>query len=56
MKYSADMLQGLYYIHGLGVIHSDMKLQNALLQRPQEDSDEYPMVKLCDFGLSHIMK
>ena len=56
MKFSADILQGLYYIHNLGVIHSDMKLQNALLQRYPDHEDEYPVVKLCDFGLSHIMK
>jgi serine/threonine protein kinase len=56
MKYAADLLQGLQYIHSVGVIHSDMKLQNALLQRPPEEEEEYPVVKLCDFGLSHIMK
>lgn len=35
-----------------------MKIQNALLQRPVEEEGEvgeYPMVKLCDFGLSHMM-
>lgn len=53
-----DILQGLSYIHSNGIIHSDLKLQNALLQRPNEDeasAGEYPMVKLCDFGLSHLM-
>ena len=42
-------------MHSVGVVHTDMKLQNALLNRP-ETSDEYPTVKICDFGLSHIMK
>ncbi len=35
-----------------------MKLQNALVQRPTEDevqAGEFPIVKLCDFGLSHVM-
>ena len=35
-----------------------MKIQNALLQRPDKDeaeAGEYPIVKLCDFGLSHLM-
>ena len=44
-------------MHNLGVIHSDMKLQNALLNRPPEDDKqegEFPIVKLCDFGLSHV--
>lgn len=41
----------------MGVIHSDLKIQNALLQRPDDDqayAGELPMVKLCDFGLSHV--
>lgn len=57
-SFSQDILSGLSYIHSLGVIHSDMKLQNALVQRPdQEEAEagELPIVKLCDFGLSHIM-
>ncbi len=35
-----------------------MKIQNALLQRPEKDeaeAGEFPIVKVCDFGLSHIM-
>ena len=35
-----------------------MKLQNALLQRPEgeeAEAGELPIVKLCDFGLSHVM-
>lgn len=58
-SYVQDILTGLYYIHSLGVIHSDMKIQNALLQRPEEDdrqAGEFPIVKLCDFGLSHVIK
>ena len=58
-SFASDILQGLYYTHSSGVIHSDMKLQNALLQRPDEDlaeAGELPIVKLCDFGLSHVMK
>lgn len=46
-------------MHNSGVIHSDMKIQNVLLQRPDEEdaeAGEYPIVKLCDFGLSHMMK
>jgi serine/threonine protein kinase len=53
-----DILNGLSYIHNIGVIHSDMKLQNALVCRPEPEeaeAGELPMVKLCDFGLSHIM-
>ena len=51
-----DMFEGLEYIHSRGVIHSDMKLQNALVHKEEDaDDDEYPIVKLCDFGLAHLM-
>ena len=36
-----------------------MKIQNALLSRPDQDDEEQgelPIVKICDFGLSHVMK
>jgi serine/threonine protein kinase len=58
-SFARDILTGLDYIHAMGVIHSDMKIQNALLQRPEEEdaeAGEFPIVKLCDFGLSHIIK
>lgn len=35
-----------------------MKIQNVLLQRPSEEeaqAGEIPMVKICDFGLSHLI-
>ncbi len=56
-SYTMDILEGLSYVHSQGIIHSDMKLQNILLQRPDEDeaqAGEYSRVKLCDFGLSHL--
>ena len=58
-QYALDILTGLQYVNSQGVIHSDMKLQNLLLNRPSpEDAaqGELPIVKLCDFGLSHIRK
>jgi serine/threonine protein kinase len=30
-SFAFDILQGLSYLHTSGVIHSDMKLQNALV-------------------------
>ena len=55
--YALDVLEGLQYIHSQGVIHSDMKLQNLLLDRPtaeEKAEGDLPRVKICDFGLSHI--
>lgn len=56
-SYASDILQGLNYLHSSGIIHSDMKIQNVLRHKPDEDEadDELPLVKLCDFGLSHLM-
>lgn len=46
------MLEGLHYIHDTEqVIHSDIKLENILMQSPERE-DEYAIPKICDFGLS----
>lgn len=54
--YIGDILEGLSYCHSHGVIHSDMKIQNVLLHRFPKEDGEAPIVKVCDFGLSHIME
>jgi serine/threonine-protein kinase ULK4 len=40
-----EIIEGLSYLHSNGVIYSDLKPQNILL-------NEYNILKLCDFGLS----
>lgn len=58
-SYSMDMLTGLDYIHKSNIIHADMKLPNILMQRPtieEKQQGELPIVKICDFGISQIMK
>ena len=47
-----DILEGLLYCHNEGVVHCDIKLENLLTNK--EDDDGVPIVKLCDFGLSHV--
>lgn len=47
------MLEGLKYIHGQGVIHDDIKLENLLMETAERE-DEFNKVKICDFGLSQI--
>ncbi|KAK4347880.1 hypothetical protein RND71_034219 [Anisodus tanguticus] len=44
-KYTMDLLKGLLYIHEIGYVHCDIKLQNILLS---EDGK----VKIADFGLA----
>ena len=36
------------------MIHTDLKLENILIQSSERE-DEYASVKICDFGLCHIM-
>lgn len=57
---STDILIGLSHLHEKGVIHSDIKPHNALLHEippdEREDEDNPQIVKLCDFGLAHLME
>ncbi|CAG9325758.1 unnamed protein product [Blepharisma stoltei] len=50
-SFSYDVIQGLEYLHSQGIIHLDLKPGNLLLYT-DVDEDEYPLVKICDFGLS----
>jgi len=49
-SYMSDVLEGLGYLHSKGIVHGDIKLQNMLMQKNEEES--IPIVKLSDFGLS----
>ena len=58
-SYAMDILTALQYIHNSNLIHADIKLPNILLQRPtqeEKESGELPMAKICDFGISQIIK
>eukprot|EP00347_Sterkiella_histriomuscorum_P023996 403332662 len=53
-SWATDTLQALNHIHNQGVIHVDLKLENLLIQSSERE-DEYPIAKLCDFGLCHLI-
>lgn len=50
--YLADILEGLVYLHYIGVIHADLKLENILAHKEPEMA--LPTLKICDFGLSQL--
>jgi len=46
----SQITSGMNYLHENGICHRDLKRQNILLD------DEWRVVKICDFGLSSILK
>lgn len=48
MQFSLDIVSGLSYIHGMGVVHRDIRADNILL-KIYEDTLH---AKICDFGIS----
>lgn len=49
-----DVARGLEYLHGLNIIHADLKPQNVLLVSEKRDRRGF-VCKLADFGLSRML-
>lgn len=52
----SEIAHGLLYLHTHNIIHGDLKCLNILLSKPyNENEEEYPIPKICDFGLCITM-
>ena len=51
-SYINDVLESISYLHKEGVVHCDLKLENILIHKYDEE-DCLPIVKVCDFGIAH---
>lgn len=52
-KQFKQILQGLHYLHSLGVVHRDLKLANILLKEGGGSNSD---LKIADFGLSALVR
>ena len=57
-KYSAYILYQIFsavnYCHKMNIVHRDLKPENILIVN--KDENEYPFIKVCDFGTSKIFE
>ena len=54
-KILIQLLEGLNYLHGMNIVHRDIKLENVLLENKMTRDNLYPVVKIADFGLSSYL-
>ena len=49
-----QILLGINHCHSMNIIHRDLKPENILII--DKDKNEFPRIKICDFGISKIME
>jgi serine/threonine protein kinase len=45
-----QVFDGIQYLHTHGMIHRDLKPENLLMVGKEPGTEEYMMLKICDFG------
>lgn len=51
-----DIFTGLSYLHEIGIVHRDVKLDNIMMSLPTlETSIDYAIPKIIDFGLATVL-
>jgi len=50
-----DVTRGLAHLHGLNIVHRDIKPTNILIYEPDGLEAAKPMMKLADFGISKAL-
>lgn len=51
-KYLKHIASGVKYLHGLGIVHRDLKLENLIFESEKPDS----LLKIIDFGSADFIK
>ena len=49
-----QVFDGIQYLHTQGMIHRDLKPENVLMVGREPGTEEYMMLKICDFGLRSV--
>jgi serine/threonine protein kinase len=50
-----QITNGLHYLHSLGIVHGDLKMENVVLSCSRPDGpDTHPTYKIADFGASVV--
>ena len=49
-----QILLGINHCHNMNIIHRDLKPENILIV--DKDKNEFPRIKICDFGTSKILE
>eukprot|EP01135_Chromosphaera_perkinsii_P009375 Nk52_evm51s1737 gene=Nk52_evmTU51s1737 len=55
-EYIKQLLDGLTYLHSLGIIHRDLKASNVLFGNGEEVENGQKVVKIVDFGYSKFVR